>query len=72
MQFTDVVTVAGTRRRDDGYLGADARVARTGIQLYAGHEVGKPEMAVVRVYRPEGEVFSKGHAGQLCAQAGHE
>ncbi|TKT79984.1 DUF2213 domain-containing protein [Aquamicrobium sp. LC103] len=59
MQFTDAVTVAGTRRRDDGYLVADARIARTGIQLYAGHEVGKPDMPSVRVYRPGDEVFSE-------------
>lgn len=59
MKFTDAVSIAGTRRRDDGYLVADARVARTGIQIYAGHEVGKPEMPVVRVYRPDAEVFSR-------------
>jgi hypothetical protein len=59
MQFVDAVAVAGTRRRDDGYLVADARVARTGIQLYAGWEVGKPDKAVVRVYRPDAEVFSR-------------
>lgn len=59
MQFTDAVAVAGTRRRDDGYLVADARIARTGIQLYAGSELGKPEMDVVRVYRPGAEVFSE-------------
>ncbi|MCO5085145.1 MAG: DUF2213 domain-containing protein [Mesorhizobium sp.] len=59
MKFTDAVSIAGTRRRDDGYLVADARVARTGVQLYAGYEVGKPEMAVVRVYRPDAEVFSR-------------
>lgn len=59
MQFTDAVTVAGTRRRDDGSLLADARIARTGIQLYAGSEVGKPDMAMVRVYRPGSEVFSE-------------
>lgn len=59
MQFTDAVTVAGTRRRDDGSLLADARIARTGIQLYAGSEVGKPDMAMVRVYRPGSEVFSQ-------------
>ena len=59
MKFTDAVSIAGTRRREDGYLVADARVARTGIQLYAGYEVGKPEMAVVRVYRPDAEVFSR-------------
>lgn len=59
MQFTDAVAVAGTRRRDDGYLVADARIARTGIQVYRGSEVGMPNMDVVRVYRPGAEVFSE-------------
>lgn len=59
MQFTDAVTVAGLRRRDDGSLLADARIARTGVQTYLGSEVGKPDMAVVRVYRPGAEVFSE-------------
>lgn len=58
MQFTDAVTVAGTRRTGDGYLIADAKAVRTGIQLYAGSEVGKPEIAVVRVFRSEDEVRS--------------
>ncbi len=58
MQFTDAVTVSGTRRTADGYLVAEAKAVRTGIQLYLGDEVGKPEMRVVRVYRPEEEVFS--------------
>lgn len=58
MQFTDAVTVAGTRRTEDGYLVAEARAVRTGIQIYLGDEVGKPEMAQVRVYRPPEEVFS--------------
>ncbi|GES45816.1 hypothetical protein RsS62_50680 [Rhizobium dioscoreae] len=59
MNFTDTVTVAGTRRTGDGYLVADARIARTGIQTYAGAEIGKPEMPTVRIYRPGGEVFSE-------------
>ncbi|MBX4889781.1 DUF2213 domain-containing protein [Rhizobium bangladeshense] len=59
MQFTDAVTVAGTRRREDGYLVADARIARTGIQTYLGSEVGKPDMSTVRVYRPGSEVFAE-------------
>jgi hypothetical protein len=45
------------RITSDGYLVAAPRVARTGIQLYSGSEVGKPEMKVVRVFRPEDEVF---------------
>lgn len=59
MNFTDTVSVAGTRRREDGSLVADARIARTGIQSYLGGEVGRPDMARVRVYRPGAEVFSR-------------
>ncbi|CAM5194758.1 hypothetical protein BTHI11S_05018 [Bosea thiooxidans] len=58
MLFTDKIALSGTRRTGDGYLVADARVARTGIQIYLGREVGKPEMEQVRVFRPEAEVFS--------------
>ncbi len=43
----------------DGYVVCMPRVARTGIQLYSGAEVGVPDMAEVRVYRPESEVFSR-------------
>lgn len=59
LQLFDAVTLGDARRTNDGYLVCDARIARTGIQIYAGREVGKPEMAQVRVYRPEAEVFHK-------------
>lgn len=59
MQFTDKVTITDRRVRQDGYLVVDARIARTGIQLYRGSEVGKPTMDIVRVYRSEAEVFSQ-------------
>jgi hypothetical protein len=55
---TDRLTVHDKRRTSDGYLVTEARFARTGIYEYAGRDVGKPEMAVVHVYRPEDEVFS--------------
>lgn len=58
MNFTDAVAVSGTRRTTDGYLVAEAKSVRTGIQLYTGKEVGKPEMEVVRVYRPADQVFA--------------
>lgn len=58
MQFTDAVTVSGTRRTADGYLIAEAKSVRTGIQLYSGDEVGKPEIPIVRVYRPAEQVFA--------------
>lgn len=48
---------AQVRYTSDGYLVAQPKVARTGIQIYGGREVGKPEMDTVRVYRPESEVF---------------
>lgn len=55
----DAAEIAGTRITRDGYMVADVRVARTGIQKYAGHEVGRPDLDVVNVYRPAEEVFSK-------------
>ena len=58
MRVIDAAAISGTRLTKDGYLLADAKVSRTGIQEYAGSEVGRPEMAVVRVLRPEEEVFS--------------
>lgn len=58
MQFHDKITLDGVTRTSDGYLTANARVARTGIQIYTGAQVGKPELSTVRVYRPESEVFS--------------
>lgn len=58
MQFTDAVTVAGKPRRTADGLVAEAKAVRTGIQLYSGDEVGKPDMTVVRVYRPPEEVFA--------------
>ncbi|WNP75159.1 DUF2213 domain-containing protein [Pseudomonas aeruginosa] len=59
MLLHDSVSVSGVRRTADGYLVADARVARTGIQEYLGSEVGKPDMPIVRVYRPPESVFHK-------------
>lgn len=47
------------RKSGDGYLVAYPRVARSGIQIYSGHEVGRPDMEQVRVYRPETEVFHR-------------
>lgn len=58
MKFTDAAPLGGTRITADGYLVTQARAVRTGIQIYAGSEVGLIDMATVRVYRPEGEVRS--------------
>jgi hypothetical protein len=58
MIFIDAAEVTKTRVTKDGYLVADARVSRVGLQTYTGAEVGKPELALVTVYRPEEEVFN--------------
>jgi len=50
----------GTRRTTRyGFVVATAHAARVGIQTYTGDEMGMPEKDVVRVYRPESEVFQK-------------
>ncbi len=58
MELFDAVKISGTRTTKDGYVQFDARAARTGVQEYSGVEVGKPEIPIVRVYRPAEEVFS--------------
>lgn len=61
MRFTDRLTLDGElRRTSDGYAATSARVARAGnVQVYLGSEVGVADKTVVRVYRPEAEVFKR-------------
>jgi len=59
MRFFDHVAAGEARRTADGYLVADARAARTGMQEYLGSELGRPDLALVKVYRPAEEVFSR-------------
>jgi len=59
LQFTDRAPLSQTRRTSDGYLTTVARSVRTGVQLYTGSEVGRPDLATVNVYRPASEVHSK-------------
>lgn len=58
MKFTDKVSIEGTRKREDGYLVVDARIARIGVQRYLGSEVGKPDLPFVDVYRSPEQVFA--------------
>lgn len=61
LQLHDAITVAdgALRKTKDGYLAGIARVAKANnVQTYLGREVGRPELATVRVFRPEAEVFS--------------
>lgn len=61
LQLHDAMTLedGALRRTTDGYLAGVARVAKANnIQTYLGREVGRPELATVRVFRPETEVFA--------------
>lgn len=61
VEMTELMTLdaKGFKLTEDGFLVAEPRIARTGIQLYKGSEVGRPDMDVVRVYRPETQVFDR-------------
>jgi hypothetical protein len=56
----DTVDASGARLTKDGFLVAEANVARTGIQLYTAKELEMDgdETEVIRVYRPPDEVFA--------------
>lgn len=62
LNLFDRAEVGNVRTTSDGYLVGEAKVARTGIQEYLADELGLTDRAgdeIIRVYRPEGEVFSK-------------
>lgn len=67
MQLFDSVSLGETRVTSDGYLVADVRAGRVGIQTYAGFEVNRPEKEVIRVYRPADEVFSDETLGSFTS-----
>lgn len=58
MRFVDSAPVSGIRRTADGYAVAEVPVARTGTQVYAGYEVGRPDMPRAVGYRPPEAVFA--------------
>lgn len=60
MMLFDTVKASGFRLTRDGFMVAEARVARTGIQLYNAGELGMDGEPgrLVRVFRPPEEVFS--------------
>ena len=61
MILYDTIDFSGARMTNAGYLAAEAKVARTGIQLYSAAELGLVDgdpARVIRVYRPPEEVFA--------------
>lgn len=71
VQLTDTLDAATTARIcADGSLVADVRAARVGIQTYGRAEAGAPSTFtgdVVRVYRPEEEVFHRDSMASFAA-----
>lgn len=66
MRFIDRAPVSGIRRTSDGYAVAEVPVGRTGIQDYAGWEVGRPDLARVSVYRPPETVFADSYVASMA------
>lgn len=61
MRVTEILVLdkSDVRFTKDGFLAAQPRVGRIGIQLYRGDELGRPDLDTVRVWRPESEVMDK-------------
>lgn len=67
--LTDRASIGGVRTTRDGYLVAEARIARTGVQTYRAGELGLKDRAageVVRVFRPADEVFAPDSMASLA------
>lgn len=73
MKFQDALTIDAPRKTSDGFLVTRARAARAGVYDYLGSEVDpkgtkfKPN-DVVKVYRPEAEVFDKASVHSFIAK----
>lgn len=59
IQVNDSIEVSGFRKTQGGYLVADAKIARTGIYVYHGSDLGRPELGEVKIYRPPESVFDQ-------------
>lgn len=68
MLFVDHLTLdrSAVRKTKDGYAVAEVPVARTGIQDYAGWEVGRPDLKKVSVYRPPETVFDDAYIASMA------
>lgn len=59
MRMSDKIELSGVKKTKEGFLTAFARCGRSGIQIYTGDEVGRPDLASVRVYRAPDQVFDR-------------
>jgi len=59
MKFTDRAPIGTVKTTSEGFVTAIARAVRTGVQDYRASELGLLGNHIVKVMRPESEVFSK-------------
>jgi len=57
--LSDTLTLESPRTTRDGQLVVDIFAARVGVQEYLGSELGLVDAGVIKVYRPEEEVFDR-------------
>lgn len=60
-EFEETMMFDGSslRATADGFMVASPLVARMGVQIYRGWELGNPDVEEARVYRPEDSVFAQ-------------
>jgi len=59
LKFTDRAAIGTVKTTSEGYVTALVRAVRTGIQDYRASEIGLVGNHIVKVFRPENEVFHK-------------
>lgn len=66
MLFTDRAPIAGVETRPNGFIVVSAKVSRGGnVQDYNGRELKRPDLGIVKVYRPEETVFDRSSAASF-------
>ena len=66
VSFTDKVEIKDAKRLGNGQMVFDAAVARVGVYRYHGSELGRPELGMVGVFRPESSIFDEASLASLA------
>jgi uncharacterized protein len=66
IKFCDRANIGQVKTTLDGYVIAQARALRSGVQVYRASELGLIGDHMVRVYRPEASVFDKDSVNSLA------
>jgi uncharacterized protein len=66
IKFTDRANIGQIKTTLDGYVIAQARALRSGVQIYRASELGIDGDHLVKVYRPEESIFDKDSVNSLA------